>query len=105
MNINSINYGSSTIIILNYLGMRKRNKNPWTTDLQIANFFPHKFQKRNSKTSDVRTCLNRMLKAGFVQTKLIDEQLHYSITKEGSQVPFKVAERMRQNGTLSVDQL
>ena len=85
------------------LGMRKRNKIDWTTDLQIATFFPHKFQNKRSKTSDVRTCLNRLVKAGFVETKVIDKQSFYSITKQGLEVPFRVAERMRKNGTLSVD--
>ena len=95
MQIKSIKPGSSTILILNYLGMRKRNRKEWTTDLQIAQFFPHKFQRRTKKSSDVKTCLARMLESGFIKKKTIRDVDHYSITELGSTVPFEVAHRIR----------
>ena len=103
MNINSIKPGSSTILILNYLGMRQRSKEKYTTATQIAEFFSHKFQTRTKKTSDVVTCLNRLVKAGFVDIQVVDDVLSYSITTLGLEVPFKVAFRMRQNNKLVIE--
>jgi hypothetical protein len=99
MDIKQIKAGSSTILILNYLGMRKRNKTEWTTDLQIAQFFPHKFQRRSSKAADVRTAIKYLLAADYVVAKEIDGITHYSITSLGATVPFEVAHRLAHSPT------
>lgn len=96
MNINSIKPGSSTILTLNYLGMRKRCKNPWTTAMQVADFFPHVFRKNaRAKGSDASTVLNRLADAGFVASTDINSVKHYAISPIGSGVPFAVAQRIR----------
>ena len=96
MNINSIKPGSSTVLTLNYLGMRKRSKNAWTTAVQVADFFPHVFRKNaRAKGSDATTVLNRLADAGFVVSTNIDSVKHYAISPLGSGVPFAVAQRVR----------
>lgn len=96
MNINSIKPNSSTILVLNYLGMRKRCKNQWTTAVQVADFFPHVFRKRRSlKGSDATTVMNRLVEAGFLNLRIVNDIKEYSITKLGSDVPFRVAQRIK----------
>lgn len=96
MNINSIKPSSSTILALNYLGMRKRCKKQWTTANQVAEFFPHIFRKKNrSQGSDTATVLNRLCEAGFLKYKYFGEVKKYAITEEGQDVPFKVAQRLK----------
>jgi hypothetical protein len=99
MNTKQIKPGSSTLLILNYLGMRKRNKTEWTTDLQIAQFFPHKFQRRSSKAADVRTAIKYLLSADYVVAKEVDEVTYYSITPLGMNIPFQVAHRLANSPT------
>jgi hypothetical protein len=100
MNINSIKPNSSTILSLNYLGMRKRCKNSWTSALEVADFFPHIFRKKNrAKGADAATVLNRLHEAGFVQVKEFSDGRKYSITELGSTVPFEVAHRIRNSAS------
>jgi len=91
MKINTIKPGSSTILILNYLGMRKRNKHQWTTFKAIADFFPHKFTSNTKKTGNLSNSLIRLVDSNFIVKKKINNIDHYSITPLGSVVPFKVA--------------
>jgi hypothetical protein len=91
--------GSSTILILNYLGMRKRIGRPWASDLEIASFFPHKFQRRSAKAADVRTALKHMLKANYVNVKDIKGVSHYSATSLGASIPYEVAHRVANSPT------
>ena len=72
MKINNIKPGSSTILILNYLGMRKRNKKQWTTLKEIANFFPHKFTSNTKKTGNLSTAINRLVESNFIVNKKIN---------------------------------
>ena len=97
MNINSIKPGSSTLLVLNYLGMRKRCKNQWTTAAQVADFFPHVFRKRGEQrgSSDAQTVLKRLVDSSFLISKDTDDGKVYGITSAGSEVPFRVAQRLR----------
>ena len=91
MKINSIKPGSSTVLILNYLGMRKRNRKEWVTFKEIANFFPHKFTSTTKKTGNLSTSLVRLVESNFIVKKQIKDLDYYSITPLGSVVPFHVA--------------
>jgi len=96
MNINSIKPTSSTILVLNYLGMRKRSQNSWTTAMQVTDFFPHVFRKRRTlKGSDATTVMNRLVDAGFLNLRVTNDIKEYSITRLGMDVPFMVAQRVR----------
>ena len=96
MNIKNIKPGSSTILVLNYLGMRKRCKRPWVTPMDVANFFPHIFRKRGrSYGSDGSTVLNRLVDAGFLAVRQNGSIKEYSITEYGSTVPTQVRVRMQ----------
>jgi hypothetical protein len=99
MDIKQIKAGSSTILILKYLGMRKRMHKAWTTDLEIASFFPHKFQRRSSKAADVRTALKYLLKSDYVVAKEVDGVAYYSATPLGINIPFQVAQRLANSPT------
>ena len=70
-----IKANSSTLLILNYLGMRKRIGKEWATDLEIAQFFPHKLQKRSKQAADARQALDNLLKAKYVVKKKIKDFL------------------------------
>lgn len=91
MKINNIKPSSSTVLILNYLGMRKRNKKQWTTLKEIANFFPRKFTSNTKKTGNLSTAINRLVESNFIVNKKINNVDNYSITSLGSVVPFQVA--------------
>jgi hypothetical protein len=91
--------GSSTILILNYLGMRKRMGKPWASDLEIASFFPHKFQRRSTKAADARTALKHMIKSNYVSVKDVKGVTHYSSTKLGTSIPYEVAHRVANSPT------
>lgn len=99
MDTKQIKAGSSTLLILNYLGMRKRMGKPWATDLDIAFFFPHKLQKRTKQGADARQALDNLLKAKYVVRKKIKGVDHYSSTELGSQVPYIVANRLANSPT------
>ena len=95
MNVNSIKPGSTTILVLNYLGMRKRSKKSWTTSKEVADFFPHYFnRKKRNASSDASTVLNRLSAAGFVETKDTALGKLYAITERGMIVPFEVRRRV-----------
>lgn len=96
MNVNSIKPGSTTVVVLNYLGMRKRSKKLWTTSKEVADFFPHYFKrKKRSGSSDASTVLNRLSLAGFVECKDTALGKLYAITPRGIMVPFEVAQRVK----------
>jgi hypothetical protein len=99
MDTKQIKSGSSTLLILNYLGMRKRMKKPWATDLNIAQFFPHKLQKRTKQAADARQALDNLLKAKYVTKKKIKGVDYYSATELGLQIPFIVANRLANSPT------
>ena len=99
MDTKQIKAGSSTILILKYLGMRTRMRKPWTTDLEIASFFPHKFQRRSSKAADVRTALKHLLNSNYVVSKEVDGVTYYSATSLGINIPFQVAHRLTNSPT------
>ena len=99
MDTKQIKPNSSTVLILNYLGMRKRMGKPWASDLEIASFFPHKFQRRSSKAADVRTALKHLLKADYVIIKDIKGVSHYSSTSLGASIPYEVAHRVANSPT------
>jgi hypothetical protein len=99
MDTKQIKANSSTLLILKYLGMRTRMRKPWVTDLEIASFFPHKFQKRSSKAADVRTALKHLLKAEYVISKQHDSVTYYTITELGKTIPFVVAHRLANSPT------
>ena len=69
MDTKQIKQGSSTLLVLNYLGMRVRIGKQWTTDLEIANFFSHKLQKRSKQAADARQVLDNLLKANYAVKK------------------------------------
>lgn len=95
MNVNSIKPGSTTVVFLNYLGMRKRAKTPWTTCKEVAEFFPHYFKrKKRNPISDASTVLNRLTAAGFVECKDTALGKLYAITSRGIMVPFEVRRRV-----------
>ena len=94
MDTKQIKANSSTLLILNYLGMRKRMGKPWATDLEIAFFFPHKLQKRTKQGADARQALDNLLKANYVVKKKIKGVDHYSSTELGSRVPYIVSNRL-----------
>jgi len=91
MKINNIKPNSSTILILNYLGMRKRYKKEWVTLKDIADFFPHKFTSNTKKTGNLSKSLVRLVESNFITKKKISNLDHYSITPLGIAVPFQVA--------------
>ena len=99
MDTKQIKQGSSTILILNYLGMRKRMDKPWATDLNIAQFFSHKLQKRTKQGADARQALDNLLKADYVVKKKIKGIDYYSITELGSRIPYIVANRLASSPT------
>lgn len=95
MNINSIKPKSSTLYVLNYLGMRHRSKESWTSSTQVAEFFSHIFMKKNrSGGSDASTVLYRLYKAGFVDRKQTTDGYLYAINSEGLMVPNRVRARL-----------
>ena len=94
-----IKANSSTLLILNYLGMRKRMGKEWATDIEIAQFFPHKFQKRSKQAADARQALDNLLKAKYVVKKKIKNVDYYSSTQLGSRVPYIVANRLASSPT------
>lgn len=98
MDTKQIKSGSSTLLILNYLGMRKRIGKEWSSDLEIASFFPHKFQKR-SKSADARQALNNLLKSKYVKRKIIKGVDYYTITELGKTIPYIVAHRLANSPT------
>jgi hypothetical protein len=91
--------GSSTVLILKYLGMRNRMGKPWASDLEIASFFPHKFQRRSSKAADVRTALKHLLNAKYVNVKTVKGVSHYSATSLGASIPYEIAHRVANSPT------
>ena len=99
MDTKQIKAGSSTLLILNYLGMRKRMGKPWATDLNIAQFFPHKLQKRTKQAADARQALDNLLKAKYVTKKKIKGVDYYTATELGLQIPFIVANRLASSPT------
>jgi hypothetical protein len=94
-----IKANSSTLLILNYLGMRKRMGKAWATDLEIAQFFPHKLQKRSKQAADARQALDNLLKAKYVVKKKVKNVDYYSSTELGSRVPYIVANRLASSPT------
>ena len=94
MDTKQIKQGSSTLLVLNYLGMRVRVGKQWTTDLEIANFFSHRLQKRSKQAADARQVLDNLLKANYAVKKKIKGIDHYSITELGSRIPHIVANRL-----------
>ena len=94
MDTKQIKQGSSTLLVLNYLGMRTRIGKKWTTDLEIANFFSHRLQKRTKQGADARQVLDTLLKANYAVKKKIKGIDHYSITELGSRIPHIVANRL-----------
>jgi hypothetical protein len=99
MDTKQIKYGSSTLLILNYLGMRKRIGKEWSSDLEIASFFPHKFQKRSKQAADARQALVNLLKAKYVKRKVIKGVDYYTITELGKTIPYVVAHRLANSPT------
>lgn len=99
MDTKQIKAGSSTILILKYLGMRKRMGKPWASDLEIASFFPHKFQRRSSKAADVRTALKHLLNSKYVNVKSVKGVDHYSATSLGAGIPYEIAHRLANSPT------
>ena len=99
MDTKQIKQGSSTLLVLNYLGMRVRIGKQWTTDLEIANFFSHKLQKRSKQAADARQVLDNLLKANYAVKKNIKGIDHYSITELGSRIPHIVANRLASSPT------
>lgn len=99
MDTKQIKPGSSTILILNYLGMKKRMGKTWVSDLEIASFFPHKFQKRSNKAADVRTALKHLLNSKYVNVKNVKGLDHYSVTSLGASIPYQVAHRVANSPT------
>ncbi len=99
MDTKQIKQGSSTLLVLNYLGMRVRIGKQWTTDLEIANFFSHKLQKRSKQAADARQVLDNLLKANYAVKKKIKGIDHYSITELGSRIPHIVANRLASSPT------
>jgi hypothetical protein len=99
MDTKQIKQGSSTLLVLNYLGMRVRVGKQWTTDLEIANFFSHKLQKRSKQAADARQVLDNLLKANYAVKKKIKGIDHYSITELGSRIPHIVANRLASSPT------
>lgn len=101
MNVDKMKPNSQTVLILNYLGMRHRSNNSWTTTKQIAKFFSHIFYRGNrSRLNDAQTALNRMLDAGFVTKSVINNIPHYAITSYGSSVPHLIRQRINSNPSL-----
>lgn len=77
-----ISYNGIQVIILNYLGMRKRMKKPVVLLSEIMAFNKAKFVRKDSV---VRTIKN-MIRNGFIEEK--DDG--YIVTIEGEKVPAMV---------------
>ena len=86
---------SKQILLLKYLTMRFKMKNPAVSIEEIVEFFPHKFQRKDN----LQAILESMIKNKFI-TK---QDNKYIITKDGVKVPFIVASLQPLNNAHETD--
>lgn len=86
---------SKQILILKYLTMRFKMKNPAVSIEELVEFFPHKFQRKDN----LQIILDGMINNEFVTKK--DNK--YIITKDGVKVPFIVASLQPSNNAHETD--
>jgi len=91
MKISNLKSDSSPVIVLNYLGMRKRSNIIWTSSEDIIDFFPVRFKNTKKKIAHFSVTMRRLIKGDYVSTKRVDNLDYYSITKFGSELPYLVA--------------
>jgi len=97
MKINKLKSHSSPVVVLNYLGMRKRAHSDWVASKDIMESFPRRFKNSKKRVAYFGATMRKLIRGNYVLKKTMDDLDYYSITKSGSELPYRVAALNKMN--------